>query len=176
MQTKPKSNSVITHSLSEDGSTITFHVQGAGDVVIDMNKLSPVILLRASQHGIIQRISDRAAIGRDPETGKSASAGDKLDAMQELAEHYMTGTSEWSLTGNGGPRGGMLFRALCRLYEGKPADEIQTWLGTKNANEKKALRKSKPVADIIATIEAEQLKAAGIDVEKVGSALLDELK
>lgn len=176
MQTKPKSNSVITHSLKPDTREIVFHVAGAGDVSLDLAKCAQPILDRFTVHGAIQRISDRAAIGRDPETGKSATPADKLDAMQELVEHYMTGTSEWSLTGTGGPRGGMLFRALCRIYKEKSADDIQAWLGTKNANEKKALRKTEAVSKVIDEIEAEQMKAAGIDVEKMGADLLAEIK
>lgn len=170
MQSKPKSNSVITHTPGPD--SITFNVVGAGSVKLDMSKLHEDILMRASYHGMIQRISDAAAIGRDPETGKSASPADKLAAMTALVEHYHTGTSEWSRVGTGGgPKGGFLFEALVRMYPAKSADDIRTWLDGQSKSAQAALRNAPKVAAIINDIRAERMIGTDIDAD----ALLSEL-
>lgn len=188
MQSKPKSNSVITHTVAEDFSAVTFAVLGAGQFTFDVRAAlgasagdgadvgamwdaMPTFARRAVIHGVIQRISDRAAIGRDPETGASATPQDKFDAMRELADH-MQSTGEWNLpraTGTAAPKGGVLLTALCRLFPAKPRDEVKTWLAAKSAAERTALRKSEAVARIITEIEA----AAGKGVD--GDALLGEL-
>ena len=94
MITKAKSNSVITHKL--ENNVITFTVRDAGEFTLDMGKLSTAVRDRAAVHGMIQRISDRAAISRDEKTGLSATPESKLAAMQNLADFYMTGTEDWS--------------------------------------------------------------------------------
>lgn len=175
MNATKKTNSVITHSVDETGMIITFNVVGAGEVVLDMGKLSLPIMEKAAQHGIIQRISDRAAIPRSKETGLPATPAEKLDAMQTLVEHYMTGTEEWTLTGNAEPRGGMLYRAMRRIFPDKPEAELKTWLASKSNVEKKALAKTDRVKEEIVKIENESLAAAGINVEEVGAAMMAEL-
>ena len=152
MQSKRKSNSVVTHQVDDNG--ITFNVIGAGSVRLDFDKVSEPNQKRAMIHGMIQRISDRAAIGRDPETGKSATPAEKLAAMTTLVDHYHSGTSEWSMVtrGEGAPRG-LLFRALCIAYPNRDPEEIRTWLAGKSKAEQAALRKSPKLADIIAGLQ-----------------------
>lgn len=180
MQSKPKSNSVITHDVKHDFGTVTFTVLGAGSFEFHVSamvgdavewKELPEAARRAMCHGFIQRISDRAAIGRDPDTGKSATPQDKYDAMRELADH-ITATGEWNLpraAGTAAPKGGILLTALCRLFPTRPRDDVKKWLAAKSAAERTALRKSDAVARIIREIE----DAAGKGVD--GDALLDEL-
>lgn len=115
-QAKPaKSNQVITTTVT--GSTITFNVRDTGQVVLDLSTIHPDVLQRAALHGMIQRISDRAAIGRNPETGKPASPAEKLAAMQALAAHYAAGSADWSpaRSEGGGNEGGITLRALARV-------------------------------------------------------------
>ncbi len=95
MQTKPKSNSVVTHTVSDAG-VITFAVVGAGSFGIDPAVIHASNLSRFQRHGIIQRISDAAAKGRDPTTGKSATPQARFDAMKRLADHYTSGAEGWS--------------------------------------------------------------------------------
>jgi len=66
-----KSNSVITHEIGDQ--RITFTVVGVGDMVMDLTKLNTAIIQRAAMHGMIQRISDAAAISRDPENGNPST-------------------------------------------------------------------------------------------------------
>lgn len=170
MNTKAKSNSVITHAMDNAGN-ITFTVLGIGDMVIHPDTLHPDVMRRAALHGMIQRISDAAAISRDAETGKPASAQDKFDAMQRLVAHYESGTSEWSRkpVAGEGKSGGLLFRALCIMSaETKTAEEIKEWMGTKTKAQLTALRNTAKVAAII-----ESIRPVSLEVD--ADALMDEL-
>lgn len=167
MQTKQKSNSVITHEVL--GDVITFHVIGAGDVTLNMQALDPALARRAAIHGMIQRLSDAAAIPRNPETGQPASPEEKRAAIAALADHYASGTTEWNRKragGEGAVSGGLLRRALEEIYPGK---DIPAFLKGKTKAEQAALRASPKVAPVIARMQMESTK--GIDVE----AMLERL-
>lgn len=152
MNTKAKANSVITHQVGDN--TIMFNVLGVGEMILDMNAVHKDIVVRAAIHGMIQRISDAAAISRDPETGKPASAQDKFDAMSRLVAHYESGTSEWSRKPVAGERekGGLLFKALCQMSPSKSPTEIRAWMDGKTKAELATIRASKRVASVIATL------------------------
>lgn len=111
-------------------------------------------------HGLKQKLVDAAAISRNPETGRAASVQDKFDAVKEVYDRLLAG--EWNKRregGAGGSAGGLLFRALCRMYAGKKdADAIREFLEGKTDAEKAALRKNAKVAAIIEEIRAEQAK------------------
>jgi hypothetical protein len=169
MNTKAKSNSVITHEITE--GHIRFNVLGVGELRLDMEKLDAAIIHRAAIHGMIQRISDAAAISRNPETGAPATAEKKFAAMQRLVNHYESGTSEWSCRPQAGEgqSGGLLFRALCQMSEGtRTPEEIREWMKGKTKAQLAALRASERVAAIIAT-----LRPVSIEVDT--DNLLDEL-
>lgn len=174
MNTKAKSNSVITHSVDSDsqvGTCIHFDVLGVGRLSMDYTKLHPAIVERAAIHGMIQRISDAAAISRDPETGESATAQDKFDAMQRLVDHYESGTSEWSRrpVAGEGKSGGLLFKALCIMSgDTRTPAEIKEWMGTKTKAQLNALRVQPKIAEVIASIRPTSIE---VNVD----ALLDEL-
>lgn len=157
MQSKRKSNSVVTHDVAQADAgnvEITFRVLGAGAVTLQMVRMSEVNVNRAAVHGMIQRISDRAAIGRDPETGASATPQEKLAAMQALVDHYHTGTSEWSMVAKGeGAQRGLLFQALCIAYPNRKPEEIREWLGKRSKAEQAKLRQSEKIAVIIAELQ-----------------------
>jgi hypothetical protein len=116
MQTKPKSNSVITHTLREDGC-IVFTVLGAGEIVFDPSKVSEPLAQRAAFHGYIQRISDGGALSRNADTGRPATPEDKLARMSLIADHLMAGGSDWNLRVSSGPRGvdgGLIVMAIIK--------------------------------------------------------------
>lgn len=117
MQTKPKANSIITHERLEDGQ-IRFCVKGAGFVDFDLNKVSWANRDYAAVHGFIQRISDGAAISRNPENGQPATPAEKLAAIEAIVNHYHSGTDQWKMlaTGTGGA-GSLTLRAIARLKQ-----------------------------------------------------------
>ena len=94
MNATRKSNSVITHEASSDG-IITFHVVGAGSFKFDPAACTDEVERMAALHGYVQKISDKAAIGRDAKTGKSATPAEKFAAMKAMAEH-LQGGGAWS--------------------------------------------------------------------------------
>lgn len=171
MVTKPKSNSVVTHGIESQGlggTILHFNVLGVGALHLNMDNVSGEVRVHAAIHGMIQRISDAAAISRNPDTGKPATAQEKFDRMATLIEHYNSGTSEWSRVGQGGGnKGGYLFRALQILYPNRPVDELKSWMDKKSKSEQAALRASPKIRAIIDTF----VEDSDIDTD----AMLDEL-
>lgn len=136
--------------------------------------LSDDILSYAIWHGLKQKLVDAAAISRNPETGRAASVDDKFEAVKAVYDRLLAG--QWNAPREGagaGASGGLLFRALCRMYAGKKdEDAIREFLDVKTDAEKTALRKNPKVAAIIDEIRVESGKAASIDTDE----LLDELE
>lgn len=168
MLAKAKSNSLITHVV--EGTQIVFNVRDVGEMALDVAKLSKEVLQRATIHGLIQRISDAAAISRDPETGLAATAETKFSAMEKLVAHYMTGTDQWSRQRSAGEASeGILFQALIKMYPEKSAEQIRAYLATKDRSAKIKLRRVPKVAAIITALQAAQ-------DDGTGDKLLDELE
>lgn len=174
MNTKAKSNSVITHEVDNDegnigagSSKVRFNVLGVGALTLDMTKLNQCVLDRASIHGMIQRISDAAAISRNPETGKPATAQEKYDAMARLVNHYESGSAEWRIAGGGGiARSSVLLDAMVQLFPNRTRDDLKVWLAGKSKAERAKLAQSSRVRPII---------AAMTPVSGDADAMLDEL-
>lgn len=157
-----RSNSIIGTEIirrpeDQEPIGIMFTVKGAGVVSLQLSKIHADNLRHAAIHGMIQRISDAAAISRNPETGAAASPEAKLEAMQKLVAHYESGTAEWTRVREAGPKGGLLFEALVRM--GNSAEEVREFLDGLSDKEQAALREDSDVAPIIAQIKAEKAKA-----------------
>ena len=176
MNTKVKSNSVVTHEVN--GNVITFNVREAGTFTVNMGALHADVLARAAVHGLIQRISDKAALGFNKEAGRYATPGEKFEAMKALADHYGTGSAEWSPGRAAGVRdeGGVTLRAIANVKFAGDVERARaavqaraTANGTKVAQELAVLRNAKAIAEEIARIRAE-----GANGELANSAL-DEL-
>lgn len=160
-QAKAKSNSVITHEIlrSEEGAiSVKFKVLGAGDTTLELSRIAQSNKDRAMIHGFIQRISDAAALSRNPSTGQPASPTDKLNAMAELVEHYMSGTEEWSRkrAAGVGAESGLLLEALCRMYPSKDRESLAAWLKQRNPAERAGLMAEQRVKGMIDSIRAER--------------------
>lgn len=127
---------------------------------IRTDSLNADIILQATLHGLKQKLVDAAAISRNTETGRAASVADKYDAVREVYDRLLSG--EWNKRregGAGGSAGGLLFRALCRMYDGKKSvDDIRAFLAAKTEAEKAALRKNSKVAAVIEEIRAESAR------------------
>src|SRR5260221_7853950 len=131
MQSKRKSNGIIGHAVN--GSVITFTV-GAQSFDMDVARIVDEgehgTWARMSEngqfatlHGVVQKVSDRAAIGRDPETGASATPEEKFAAMKECAERLMSG-GPWNAVPTGtGSSGGLLYRAMKAIYPNAWSDK-----------------------------------------------------
>jgi len=172
MQTKAKSNSIITHSWDEATQGLTFNVVGAGAVTLKLPMVSKVNMARASRHGLIQRVSDAAAKNRDPVTGLSAAPAEKLASMARLVDHYNSGTEEWNPTRDASGPGldGVILAAVGEAT-GKSLDDVRVMVGT-GAAEKgitpraylAALGTAKLVAPIVARIRGKDAGVSGDDL------------
>lgn len=159
-----KQNQMVEPVIADDFSAVTFKVRGMPDIRLDMGKLHADIIRRAACVGMAQvRIVDAAAIGVADKDGNVIPADKRVAmkhaAMARLVEHYETGTSQWSRVSEGGPTGGYLFDALCKMYGHKKApSEIRAYLDGLSAKEQAALREDDEVAPVIAAIKAERAK------------------
>lgn len=89
-----RANWTIAHKI--EGESIMFSVKGAGNLILNTREVSEANRNRAMLHGMVQRISDAAAMARDSKTGASATPQEKFEAMRRLVEHYQSGSGEWS--------------------------------------------------------------------------------
>lgn len=162
-----KSNAIVTTSTAPNGD-VTFNVIGAGSITLVRSAISAEVQAYAATHGLIQRVSDAAAIPRNTETGESATPQEKFDAISALVEHYNSGTTEWARTrGTGEPReSGLVLAAIMRV---KSCDEARARAGVEKiaaaqfgGDTKKALShlaSSQAVASAMLDIKRERLAA-----------------
>lgn len=149
--------------LDRDTLVLTFPTLNKGLTVKpeDMNR---EIVRMATLHGLKQKLVDAAAIKRNEDTGLPASAEDKYQAVYTVWERLMSGhwnkqPGEASQSGDG-----YLYRALCRLYEGKATPEaIRERVKAMDKKEQAALRKNAKIAAVIDEIKAEEAKDVSED-------------
>lgn len=161
---------VPTIAASVNGAVLTLAFSNGRAIELDAAKLSETMRAQAMLHGLKQKLVDAAAISRNSETGRAASVDDKFDAVNDVFTRLMAG--EWNATREGGGNaGGLLHKALLRVYPAKTAEQITEYLAKKTDAEKTALRANPKIATVINEIRAETGKAANIDTD----ALLGEL-
>lgn len=170
-QTKSTPAIIATVLATDDGTPYGLRLTFAHGESLTMHAtdLSPTIVAQAIVHGLKQKLVDAAAISRNTETGRAASMADKYNAVKEVYDRLLSG--EWNKRregGAGGSAGGLLFHALCRMYDGnKTPDDIRTFLEGKTAAEKAALRKNSKVAAIIEEIRAESVKGGDVSADEL---------
>lgn len=170
MQTKAKSNSVVTTSLVEGKLVIA--VLGSGSVTFDPSKADKALRQRAEMHGWTQRLVDAAAMSRDDVTGQPATPADKFEAIKGLADHYMSGTPDWSRKSAGG-FGKSITLAAIALVQGityEAAEANVAAMAKKRGEEAKETLKflatGGRVMKAIAEIRAKAVKPASVDADK----------
>lgn len=179
MQTKPKSNSVITHVWNMEAGTIRFNVKEAGKVTLDITKIHADNVTRAAYHGFTQRVSDGAAIPRDTKTGLSATPQEKLEAITAICNHYMSGSADWRLVVATDGRA-LTVEAIARV-KGVDYDTANGWVeefakAKYEGDTKKALaflRDGERVREAMEAIRAERL--ATIPAKVDADAALEEM-
>jgi hypothetical protein len=144
------------------------------ELTVKASDLTNEVMEYAIFHGLKQKLVDAAAIGRNPETGRSATITDKYEAVKAVYDRLIAGRWNAERGEGGAPAGGLLFAALVRMYAGKKSDEaIREFLAGKDDKQKAALRKNPRVAEIIEQIKAE--RASADEGEEPGADLLEEL-
>lgn len=164
--------SVVKTDKSVDGR-VTFEVNGVGALVLNFDNVSDQCKKMAMVHGFVQRVIDAAAIARDTETGKSATAQDKYNAMKALVDHYNEGATEWNLlrASNGIERkdGGLTIRAVAEVQGltveqmKKRLEELAEKKGTTTRVLLAKLAQADAVAKVIARMKADQGPALDAD-------------
>lgn len=166
-----KRESVVTTEVNREAGALFIRFPRLGDdktMRLDVAALSPEIVEIATYHGLKQKLIDAAAIGRNPDTGKSATDMDKWQAVDSVYQRLMSG--EWNAPREGGDgSASLLARALMRMT-GKTRADVDEWLKAKSDVERKALRANAKVAAIIAEIQAENVDDS-IDTDELLSEL-----
>lgn len=153
-----------------DSAAVTLTFANGKELLITTNSLRGGLLYAAAAHGLKQKLVDAAAISRNPDTGRSATIEDKYEAVKTVFDRLLSGS--WNaIREGGGGSGGLLFRALCRMYPAKTPESLREYLEAKTPAEQAALRKNPRVAAIIEEIKAER----GADDATDSDAMLDEL-
>jgi len=174
-----RKNSVISADVS--ATAIVFTIVGGDSangedatISIDVEKLADEIRERAMLHGLVQKISDAAALGKD------ATPSDKYAAMKAVADRLVDGEWKQSRGEGAAPVAGIIFRAFSQWVHDKAKaakkdaptmEAIRTVYDGKTRAEQLALRNVAEIAAIIETLKADRAPKQSVDSD----ALLADL-
>ena len=176
-ETKRNATITATANLSERGdmasASLDLAFSNGETLQLRVGDLDARLIEQAVLHGLKQKLVDAAAISRNTETGRPASVADKFEAVKAVYDRLLAG--QWNaVREGGGTTGGLLLRALVRMYAGRKTEaDLREFLAGKTDAEKAALRKNPRVAEIIDTIRAESGKDGGIDSDELLAGLED---
>lgn len=161
-----RKNSVISVAFAAETSTLSFTVGNAGSFDLVIPDLGEEIRMKAVVHGLVQKVSDAAAMPKSELTGDAdKDAVTKFEAMKSVAERLVSG--EWSKrSGDGsGPVSGLIFRAFSEWVSNRakkakkdaPSDEqIRAVYDAKSRSDQLALRTVPEIAAIIERLKSER--------------------
>lgn len=177
-----KKNALISVAHNPETNVLTFTVgEGAGSFDVPISALSDEIRNRATIHGLVQKVSDAAAMPKSElPKDKAKAAKVKFDAMSNVANRLANG--EWSARrGDGsGAVAGVIFRAFAEYVANmaksrkKPIPDeevIRAVYDAKSRSEQLALRNVPEIATIIERIKSERGPTVTVDTD----ALLGDL-
>ena len=159
-----------------DGGWIELTFANGEQLSMSSDRLNNGLLHRAVMHGLKQKFVDAAAISRNTETGRPATIDDKYQAVKTVFDRITSPEGTWNAVreGGAGATGGLLLRALCRMYEGKKTKEqLIEYLSTKTAEQKTALRKNPKISAIIEELREASAKDSDVDSDELLSELGD---
>lgn len=178
-----KDNQHVKPIIDIEAGTVTFQIKGMDDLVFNISKVHPNLVKRAALVGFAQvRIVDSAAIPMTRKDGSIIPEAERIatkrENMEELIEHYESGTELWSRVSEGGGGKSITVEAIARVkgmtYEEAEA-EVAAFAEKKyEGDTKKALAFLRQGARVMAAmdaIKAERTKPAVVDAD----AALDEL-
>jgi hypothetical protein len=156
---KFKSNSVIAWSVNTAARSLTATVKGVGDITLNLSTVSQANLDYAAFHGLKQRLTDAAAIGRDEESGASATPQEKYDAIMRVRDHLASGSADWRLRGEAGDRGeqSIIVQALARVQRTDEAtirEKVEAMAEKRGVKPAAVLRKLATAPDVARAIDA----------------------
>jgi hypothetical protein len=176
-----RKNALVAITRDENG-TLTFTVGNAGSFTLTPATLTDEIRNHAMAHGLVQKVSDAAAMPKDELAGKSDDeiASLKFNAMQSVAERIANG--EWSKrSGDGsGPVAGIIYRAFERWVgeiakkakkDAPSTDAIRAKYDAMSRGEQLALRNVPAIGKIMDELRADKGSKSEVDT----SALLADI-
>ena len=159
MASKMVNGSAAAVSCEIVGAVLTLTFADGSVARLAESSLSESIRHAAIMHGLKQKLVDAAAMSRNPDTGKPASMADKKAAVLEVFERITSPDGTWNkVRGEGGTasEGGLLIRALVRVYDGvNTPEQVRAYVANLDAAQQAALRKDPRIFPIILTIKAE---------------------
>lgn len=179
-----KKNALISVAHNAETGTLVFNVGDAGSATLNLNELPDAISEAARIHGLVQKVSDAAAMPKDQLTGDAKKdAATKLAAMVAVVERLTGEDASWNKrSGDGsGPVAGLIFRAFEEYVETMAAkrkkdaptsEAIRARYDAMERKEQLALRNVPEIAAIIDRIKSER-GATGQTIDTGG--LLKEL-
>lgn len=169
-----RKNAIVSVSL--EGSILEFNVEGIGGFEVDTAELNADVARAALIHGIVQKISDAAALG------KEATPGDKFAAMQAVRDRLCGPDGTWNKRageGAGAPVG-IIFTALLEYTQSRakkakrdiPTEQaVREYYDGKTRAEQLAFRKVPEIAAIIERIKSEKGAVGNVDTDSLLSDL-----
>lgn len=102
MNETPKSNSVVTSRVREDGVLEVTVLKAGPDGSNAVLTLDPAAVhennrRQAMYMGFTSRIVDAAALPFNKEANRYATPAEKLEAMRPIVEHLASGAAEWKI-------------------------------------------------------------------------------
>ena len=173
MQPKVKANSVFTSRAGEDGKSIIFGSMGQDVFTVRIDDISLELQKRAMIHGIVQRVSDGAALG------KGATIEQKVARARRIAEHLTSGTTEWEM--RAAPSDGLDPIILAAVAEVRAIGIIEareliiSQAGKRGVTPKaflEALGQAALVAPVVARIRASRAAAPAFDADEALNDLI----
>lgn len=167
-----RKNAIVSVETTEQ--SIAFVVDGVGTIDIDLASLASEITSRAIIHGIVQKVSDAAALGKD------ATPSDKFAAMRAVADRLIAGNWNKPAGETGAPVQGLIWQAYREVMQSLAAkakktvsdDDLRVKYDAKSRADQLALRTNPEIAKVIERIKSErQTNSTVVDTD----ALLAEL-
>ncbi len=167
-----RKNAIVSVETTEQ--SIAFVVDGVGTIDIDLASLASEVTSRAIIHGIVQKVSDAAALGKD------ATPSDKFQAMKAVADRLIAGNWNKPAGETGAPVQGLIWMAYREVMQSLAAkakktvsdDDLRAKYDAKSRADQLALRTNPEIAKVIERIKSErQTNNTVIDTD----ALLAEL-
>ena len=162
-------------AMVEENGMLVLTFRHGETLKLHPESLAPEIQRAALLHGLKQKLVDAAAISRDPTTGRAATIATKYEAVREVFDRITGEAPSWNKPregSGGGGAGGLLFRALCRMYAGRQTPEaVKGYLDGLTDKQKQALRVDSRVAKIIEEIRAESDRPTGVNTDALLAGL-----
>lgn len=180
----------VKTAVDLDSKSVTVFVPGTTlSMVVNFADLNPSVTLAAIAQGVVKKVTDGAAIAKDPLTGKSATIDEKWAAMLAIRDRIVGPNGQWNVDAK---RAAQLRKevqeaqewqatlaALC-AYKGVSMDSSEgnilvKWADGKGKEAMVALRNAKPkfLAEYVKALAA--LKASTTSQGEEVDSLLDEL-